>query len=313
MKVIFSYVKNHIIEDFHPVIYIYTALILAFTIFLNYYFHIEHDFLITYKGDLNHFFFFLALNVFAYYSILIPVLLIRKKRELLFKKSLWIKSFAVLCLISFASALSLNKLVTPFFTQINERNFININVNQFHWFLIYFIGLVLLKLLYDRSTKGLYGLQAKIGQLRPYFYMLLIIAPLIIAASFMPDFLQAYPRIKPWNIQEIFGMSKCSILGINEFFYGSAYVATELIFRGALVIGMVALLGKESILPMIAVYCFYHFGKPLGETISSIFGGYILGIIAYNTRNIWGGTIIHLGIAYLMEALAMMQYYLLRK
>ena len=44
------------------------------------------------------------------------------------------------------------------------------------------------------------------------------------------------------------------------------------------------------------------FGKPLGEDISSFWCGLLLGIISYNTQSIWGGLIVHLGIAWLMEA-----------
>jgi membrane protease YdiL (CAAX protease family) len=75
-------------------------------------------------------------------------------------------------------------------------------------------------------------------------------------------------------------------------------------FRGFLVIGLSKLLGKNVILPMAATYVVLHFGKPMGETISSVLGGYILGIIALYSRNIWGGVFIHGGIAFLMEVFA---------
>ncbi|MDP6435740.1 MAG: hypothetical protein QGG46_00705 [Gammaproteobacteria bacterium] len=72
---------------------------------------------------------------------------------------------------------------------------------------------------------------------------------------------------------------------------------------------MVGLLGKDCILPMVALYTSIHFGKPLGECLGSIFGGYILGVIALYTRNIWGGTIIHIGVALTMELAAHLQHY----
>ena len=59
--------------------------------------------------------------------------------------------------------------------------------------------------------------------------------------------------------------------------------------------------GKDAILPMAVFYCTIHFGKPIGECISSFFGGLLLGIITFNTRSIIGGLIVHLGIAWLME------------
>jgi hypothetical protein len=58
---------------------------------------------------------------------------------------------------------------------------------------------------------------------------------------------------------------------------------------------------------MAAAYAVLHFGKPMGEAISSVFGGYILGIIALYGRNIWGGVFIHGGIAFLMEVLAFLR------
>ena len=72
---------------------------------------------------------------------------------------------------------------------------------------------------------------------------------------------------------------------------------------------MVKLLGKEAVLPMVSMYAFLHFGKPLGETIGSVFGGYILGVIALKKEHIFGGFIIHVGVAYLMEITAFWQHY----
>lgn len=136
--------------------------------------------------------------------------------------------------------------------------------------------------------------------------------PLIFWASFQPDFLEAYPQFKPWLYNEAFGLSKFQMSLIFEFFYGIDFVTVELIFRGAMVIGLSSLMGSSVILPMVVTYAFLHFGKPLAETIGSIFGGYILGIIALNTRNILGGCTIHIGVALLMEAMALMQFYVIQ-
>jgi hypothetical protein len=59
--------------------------------------------------------------------------------------------------------------------------------------------------------------------------------------------------------------------------------------------------GNKASLPMALFYCTIHFGKPLGECISSYFGGLILGAVTLHTGSIWGGLIVHLGIAWLME------------
>ncbi|MEA2041122.1 MAG: CPBP family intramembrane glutamate endopeptidase, partial [Bacteroidota bacterium] len=77
----------------------------------------------------------------------------------------------------------------------------------------------------------------------------------------------------------------------------------------ALIVGMAKVLKKEAVLPMVAFYVFIHFGKPALEAISSFFGGFILGIHSYYTKNIMGGIIIHMGIAWLMELAANIQHF----
>jgi hypothetical protein len=86
-----------------------------------------------------------------------------------------------------------------------------------------------------------------------------------------------------------------------ELSYGLDFVSIELFFRGFLVIALARYAGQYAILPMAAFYCTIHFGKPLGECISSFFGGLALGVIAWRTRSILGGLIVHLGLAWLME------------
>ncbi|MDA3927760.1 MAG: hypothetical protein PF541_02300 [Prolixibacteraceae bacterium] len=60
---------------------------------------------------------------------------------------------------------------------------------------------------------------------------------------------------------------------------------TIFIFRKA------KLLGREAVFPMIATYVVLHFGKPMGEAVGAVFMGYILGVIAFEGKNIWGGII----------------------
>jgi membrane protease YdiL (CAAX protease family) len=89
-----------------------------------------------------------------------------------------------------------------------------------------------------------------------------------------------------------------------EIAYGLDFITVEYLFRGFMVIGMMAILGRGAVLTMAVVYCVLHFGKPAGEAISSAFGGYILGVVAYETRSVWGGIIVHMGIAWMMELVA---------
>ncbi|HTS45200.1 MAG TPA: CPBP family intramembrane glutamic endopeptidase [Puia sp.] len=162
------------------------------------------------------------------------------------------------------------------------------------------ITLFLIKVLW-RDGESFWGLTTKNFMPLPYLLILLCMIPFIAYASTRPDFLHAYPKFKnvafignytqpawPWKL-------------LFEISYGLDFVGIELFFRGFLVIGFARFVGIHAILPMAAFYCTVHFGKPLGECISSFFGGLALGVIAYRTKSIVGGLLAHLGIAYLME------------
>jgi hypothetical protein len=60
---------------------------------------------------------------------------------------------------------------------------------------------------------------------------------------------------------------------------------------------------------MVSVYAFLHFWKPMPETLGSIAGGFLLGTFALYSRSVFGGMIVHVGIALLMEILAWWQLY----
>lgn len=166
------------------------------------------------------------------------------------------------------------------------------------------LGVIVLALLavwkaFDRY-QPFYGLSCKDFSIKPYLLMLLIMVPLIAAASTQPDFLAMYPKLH--NVAFLAGERNSGWYKVlYELSYGIDFVGIELFFRGFLVLAFVKWVGKDAILPMAIFYCTIHFGKPLGECISSFFGGLILGVITYHTRSIIGGLIVHLGIAWLME------------
>jgi Type II CAAX prenyl endopeptidase Rce1-like len=145
------------------------------------------------------------------------------------------------------------------------------------------------------------GLTTKGFDARPYFLLLLLLVPIVALAATRPDFLQFYPKVK--NLAFINGYTTPVWpwkLGY-ELSYGLDFLSIELFFRGLLVVGLIRYAGEQAILPMAAFYCTIHFGKPLGECITSFFGGLALGVLAYRTRSILGGLIVHLGLAWMME------------
>lgn len=149
-----------------------------------------------------------------------------------------------------------------------------------------------------RESEPFYGMQAT-RQWKPYVLMLLLMLPLCWIAARQPDFQQMYPRIQPYLKS---GMNSADYL-FFEVAYAVDFFSIELFFRGFLILVLSRYLGTAAILPVACFYCTIHFGKPMGEAIGSLFGGWILGIVVYYSRSIWGGLLVHLGIALLMELL----------
>ena len=124
--------------------------------------------------------------------------------------------------------------------------------------------------------------------------------PLIAVASTQADFLHTYPKLKTLEFLSN-GKDGLGYKLLYELSYGSDFFTIEFFFRGFLILAFAKWVGKDAILPMAVFYCTIHFGKPLGECISSFFGGIILGVITFHSQSIYGGLMVHLGIAWLME------------
>jgi hypothetical protein len=170
-----------------------------------------------------------------------------------------------------------------------------------YWPLKVVVITAMLKLVHRVFDKGqpFYGASTKGFSAKPYLLMLLFMLPLIAVASTQKDFLEMYPRFQriEYLLQPGSGWQKL----LYELSYGSDFFSIELFFRGFLVLAFAKWAGSRAILPMAIFYCTIHFGKPIGECISSYFGGMILGVVAYHTRSIHGGFMVHVGIAWLME------------
>jgi hypothetical protein len=172
-------------------------------------------------------------------------------------------------------------------------------------------GLALVPLLWywytrDREGSRLYGFSSSNINLKTYFTIIALLAPLILAASYTADFQSAYPRYK-FGLPQTDAARQWMLIGGFELCYGVDFIFVEFLFRGFMVMAMGRYLKTDAILPMVVVYAFIHFQKPIGEALSSILGGLVLGVISYRTKSIYGGIILHLGVAYLMEIAGGMQ------
>ena len=145
------------------------------------------------------------------------------------------------------------------------------------------------------------GMNRHPGNQVPYFVMLVVMIPLLTLAASTAGFQTVYPKLQSIDHIDQLVHDSTPYQIIYELAYGSDFFTIELFFRGFVVLAFAQFVGFRAVVPMAAFYCAIHFGKPLPECISSFFGGLILGAVVLNTRSIWGGLIVHLGIAWLME------------
>ena len=289
-------------EDFHWVTYGGTALFLVVALVLNYSLGLAKLWLYPPVPHFGQLLRFLAIFSLPYLFVLALQAASGQVRDVFRDPKFWIAVALALIVIAFTAWF-------PWHTHLAKDIF---PVNHFKWGNKIFWSLkrlpltVVPVLLYwwwmERDKAGCYGLRGGNLDIRPYFWMMLIVFPLLLAVSFLPAFLETYPFYRPSSPESAF--TNFWKIGIFEISYGFTFVVVEWMFRGFLVIGMVRWLGSKAVLPMVAMYCSIHFGKPLGEAIGSIFGGYILGIVALRSKSIWGGVVVHLGVAWMMEILA---------
>ncbi|MDR3245422.1 MAG: hypothetical protein LBT50_03210 [Prevotellaceae bacterium] len=298
-------------QDFKLSAYIYTILLMACIVALMYGTAWGRDFErgITPFGNIfaNHILRYLGI----YILVAVPTLVIRREFSKLRNPGFYIKSVFLVTLLSCVDAFSWRAVFDLSAYTSVEKSYIFKILWRMRNMIFILPLLAALRIFYDKQVNGFYGLCGGSHHIKAYLWLYAAIIPLLVFASFTPDFLSYYPNYKPWIFRNVFSCPAWLGATIYESVYLSDFIMVELFFRGALVIGMASALGRSAVLPMVAVYMALHFGKPVMESISAMFGGYFLGALAFQTRHIWGGVIIHAGIALLIELLRFFEYYVL--
>jgi hypothetical protein len=294
MKKITGYIRRYF-YDINKAILLIVSCLTALMIFFNYYFRIDHwigqhDFLLR----------FIYRYMVSLVALTIPYVLLSTSGR---KKYLSNPVFIFL-LLTAPAIFSLKMALILHVNISSDRHWDHYWNQVLYWPLRLIIVTVFLFILWKKqyTDHSFFGLTTRDFEWRPYAWMLLIMVPLIATASTQHDFLTMYPKLKMVTADVNNAAHSWFYKLLFELSYGSDFVSIELFFRGFLILGFVKWVGKDAILPMACFYCTIHFGKPLGECISSYFGGLLLGIVVYHTRSIFGGLMVHLGIAWLMEA-----------
>lgn len=311
MKKFIGYFKEFHKGYYHPILYLPVFLFIAFLIVFNYKFDFEDSYIDHYYGRAIRILFYFLYHALAFYGVLL-IIWMHDKTNIKFSWQFWLKSIIGLAILGTDRAIFpfISKIVLDGVPSTLYRFYFKILFNSYGLVTITLM-LLIVKLIFDRkSNEGLYGLQFRKVDFKAYWLMLLGMVPIIYLATLLPDIQSYYPtykRVGGAGFANYYRVKE----GVSIVFYESVYLVdflnTEIFFRGFLIIGLSKLMGKNVVLPMVATYAVLHFGKPMGETISSVFGGYILGVIALYSRNIWGGVFLHGGIALLMELFAFLR------
>ena len=309
MKKFLSYFQDFFSDGFDWRLYLVVMIFVGVSVWLNFSYgthSFERDY-IGYRSWRSVLGFFL-LQTFPFYVVIALQCYFKEDWSIFQNSTFWWITIVGFAILAFSRGFPYTMDIAELFPN-GIRSFAGKCFMKFKRVFIVILPLFILYLATKTqfNYKNFYGLTFKDAHVQPYIILLLLMVPLLYFASLDDSFLRAYPKYKGYNSHLYLKVPEYITVAIYEFCYGVGFIAVELFFRGFLVIGLVALLGKDVILPMAATYVFLHFGKPAGEAISSFFGGYILGVIALYSGNIWGGVFVHVGIAWLMEAMAWFQ------
>lgn len=168
-----------------------------------------------------------------------------------------------------------------------------------HWTLCCCIGYLVLPMLFIKLT----GHSIKASYLsfsgtwthrRTYSVLLMIMLPPVVYVASWENYQHIYP------FYDQAGRSVIDLI-IWEMLYLSQFFALEFFFRGFMLSRLRPWAGHGAIFIMLIPYCMIHFPKTASETFGAIIAGIVLGSLALRGRSIWGGVMLHCGVALTMD------------
>ncbi|MBD0280089.1 MAG: hypothetical protein ICV81_19315, partial [Flavisolibacter sp.] len=226
--------------------FLFSALFMALAIFVNYYFGVEKSIQqlpVLLQIACWYFIFLLCFSV--------PYLLCAIRKKPLRPSSPTFRLIYFIAPAIFAWKMA-GTVDVPFSSNENLNDYWN-NVIYWPFKLVVVTGLLLIIWRLYFRDEPFFGFTTKNLHVRIYFYMLLVMVPLVAAAATQPDFQAMYPRMQ--HVQHLFddniGWKKL----LYELSYGSDFFTIELFFRGFLVLAFAKWVGKGAILPMALFYC----------------------------------------------------------
>jgi uncharacterized protein len=135
---------------------------------------------------------------------------------------------------------------------------------------------------------------------RGYLLLLSPILVFVVLVSFGEDFVNHYPFYRQA------GRSWFDLLSW-ECLYLCQFIFLEFFFRGFMLNALRPALGANAIWVMCVPYMMIHLPKLWLEATGAILFGLFLGILALQSRSIWGGVLVHAGVAVSMDIAALLR------
>lgn len=135
---------------------------------------------------------------------------------------------------------------------------------------------------------------------RGYLLLLSPILVFVVVVSFGEDFVNHYPFYSQA------GRSWQDFL-LWQLLYMSQFIFLEFFFRGFMLNALRPAIGANAIWVMCVPYLMIHFPKLWLEATGAILFGLFLGILALRSRSIWGGVLVHAGVALSMDIAALLR------
>jgi hypothetical protein len=299
IKSIFEFVK----EDFNLFLYLKVIIFTSFIVFLEYKFSFYSGFATESFFSSNIYLINFITFSIAYYGV---ILILRTDKT--FKGNLnlefWLKSFVLLAIVSlyigYYGYYGI-KVKMPY----PEIRYYYYTADNLSGFFTLLIPVFLVYLIFDRNKENpFYGFNFKNFNFMIAGLLIVIAVGISYIGSHMVSVSEYYPILNRTAYKAFsteYGIPRFISATLFEMAYMFDFVMIELFFRGVMIFGFVKILGKKAILPVATLYAVIHFGKPLPETISSFFGAYVLGIVAYQQKNIGIGVVLHCFLAFAME------------
>jgi len=298
MSDIFKYIREFYRQEFNLFYFLVIVLMIGIIFYFNYWHFLEDRFAAGGHTRWSHFTGYYLLYFISFAAAFFLQLLFFKDCTYYKNTWFWIILFIAPAIFSFRINFDFHEVLINKFWNADEQQYWQRCIGWVVRVLVVLVFIFIIWYIKDKGTQPFYG-TGPLKNVKPYLIMLAIMVPVLALASTQKDFLSMYPKAKFLSSMS-FANQKWRYI-VYELCYGFDFVSIEFFFRGFLILSLMHICGAKCIIPVACFYCTIHLGKPMGEAISSFWGGLLLGIVSFNTGSIWGGLIVHLGIAWMME------------